>query len=127
MKNNQKFEPEFYEKIANGIKRVFEKFDKTFECLMALDTIFENISQIFENPHETKYNLTKILKGNEFYSMDKEFLEENLRFFVEFIAYAKAPGGVVLAVSIIKKDEILPSDARLYVLKEETLEKFSKC
>lgn len=127
MKKNQKFEAEFYEKIANGIKRIFEKFNKTFECLVALDTIFENISQIFENPHETKYNLTKILKGNEFYSIDKEFLEENLRFFVEFIEYPKAPGGVVLAVSIIKKDEILPSDARLYVLKEETLEKFSQC
>ena len=123
----QKFEAEFYEKIAGGINRVFERFHSAPDCLVAFDAIFENISQIFENPHGAKYNLTKILKGNEFYSMEKEFPEENLRFFVEFIEYNKAPGDVVLAISIIKKDEILPSDARLFVLKEETLEKFSKC
>ena len=125
MKKNQKFDSEFYRKIADGINRVFAKFDNAFDCLVALDAIFENISQIFENPHGTKYNLTKILKGNEFYSMEKDFPQEDLRFFVEFIKYNKALGDVVLAISIIKNGEILPTDARLFVLKEETLEKFS--
>ena len=45
---------------------------------------------------------------------------------MEFINYAKAPGGFVIAVSIMKIDEALPLDAKLFVLKEEMVEKFSK-
>ena len=123
----QKFESCLYKNIESGLDRVLKKFNTTFECMIALNSLFDNISQIFEFPQKSKYNLNKILKGEEFHTVVKEFPEEKIKFFVEFIDYQKAPGGFVLAVSTIKNDEVLPIDANLFVLKEEMLEKFSNC
>lgn len=123
----QKFESCLYKSIESGLDRVLKKFNTTFECMVAFNALFDNISQIFEFPQNSKYNLNKILKGNEFHTTVKEFPDENVKFFVEFIDYAKAPGGFVVAVSTIKNEEALPFDANLFVLKEETLEKFSNC
>lgn len=122
----QKYEAGLCEKVEAGIVRVLNKFDTTVECAIAFNSLFENISQIFEHPQGSKYSLNKILKGNEFFSTEKEFLEEEVRLFVEFIEYSKAPGGFVIAVSTIKIDETLPVNASLFVLKEEMIEKFSK-
>ncbi len=119
----QKYDEAFYQRLQEGIKRVFEKFQTTYETRVALNSLFENISNIFENPQNSNYNLNKILKGNEFYSTVKEFPEEGVKFFVEFISYPKALGGVILAVSTIKFDEVLPIDASLFALKEEMVEK----
>ncbi len=119
----QKYDEAFYKKLQEGIKRVFDKFETTFETKVALNSLFENISGIFENPQSSNYDLNKILKGNEFFSTVKEFPQEGLKFFVEFISYPKALGGMILAVSTIKFDEVLPIDASLFALKEEMVEK----
>jgi hypothetical protein len=122
----QKYEL-LYQNVESGLDRVLNKFNTTFECMVAMNSLFENISQIFEFPQTSKYNLNKILKGSEFHTVVKEFPEEKLKFFIEFIDYPKAPGGFVVAVSTIKIDETLPIDANLFVLKEEMVEKFSNC
>ena len=124
--NKQKFDDGLHKEVENGLGRVLEKFNTSFDVMVALNTLFQNISQIFEDPQNSKYNLAKILKGDEFYTTEKQFPEEGIKFFVEFINYAKAPGGFVIAVSIMKIDEALPLDAKLFVLKEEMVEKFSK-
>ena len=123
MQKQKEMSVKLYVELTSALERMLKVVPSTKMAIVSMDDLFEDITPIFEQKNYKGYNIKKILKCKNFFGIVPEYPEEDLKLFIEFLMYKDAPYQTVISVSVIKLNEMLPFDAKLYVLKEEMVEK----